>query len=275
MLINTAMQYNIGKILGFNGGFSAFPVQQSIVQKWNSRGRFFSTNDSGFPGTHDTNDAKYLLRINHLPFIDESYTNDTNRVWASTKTQIVIRFNDAMADAALSAGNPATGHTINVDGSPQTTNYESGSGTDTWVLSIPVVLTRQSVITYSYSQAAGATLSVLNSTELSELSGVAVTNFLTKRIRFTLKNAAGSLVTSETVKLAVFTYNSGTVDDDVSTATNLWMARHMKTLATTDGSGVLDVQYLGTESATDTMYVAVIRPNTSPTQSFIWNDTIA
>ena len=43
---------------------------------------------------------------------------------------------------------------------------------------------------------------------------------------------------------------------------------------TTDGSGILEVVYTGSADIGAMVYVVVIRPNVTPTESFIWTDTV-
>jgi hypothetical protein len=95
-----------------------------------------------------------------------------------------------------------------------------------------------------------------------------ITTNLPKRIVLTLKNAAGDLVVSTAVKYGIFEYDSG----------NPYNASFMqlvsKGFAVTDANGVLDVIYTGIAAVGETAYVAVIHPNTTPTESMIWNVTV-
>ena len=95
-----------------------------------------------------------------------------------------------------------------------------------------------------------------------------ITTNLTKRIVLTLKNAAGALVASTTVKYGIFEYRSG----------NPYNFEYMKLVSaglfTTDVNGVLDVIYTGIAAVGETAYVAIIHPNTTPTESMIWATTI-
>jgi hypothetical protein len=122
-------------------------------------------------------------------------------------------------------------------------------------------------VTISYDQTTGVLENSLD-VELKALTDGAIANNLTKRVRFALKKADNSAAASETVKLGVFTFDSGTV------ANANWMTREMKSTPTTDGSGLVDVEYTGAGAVGATIYVVVIRPDTSPTQSLIWTITV-
>jgi hypothetical protein len=95
-----------------------------------------------------------------------------------------------------------------------------------------------------------------------------ITTNLPKRIVLTLKNATGNLVASTTIKYAIYEYKSG----------NPYNFEWMKLVSaggfTTDANGVLDVLYTGEVAVGGTAYVAVIHPDTTPTESLIWNVTV-
>jgi hypothetical protein len=207
---------------------------------------------------------------------------DTGRGWTTPYQDVAVVFNTECQDASLSPGGTATGHTIKIGGVPQTTTYQSGSGTAAWTLRIPVLCGGDAAITYSYDSAAGNTTAVDDSQEISAVTDVQVNNLLTKRIRFTLKDANGNPVVSETVKMAVHLYNSGTATespgDNVTLdnpAGGIWMRRVMTATPTTDTNGLIDIPYTGLSLVEGTtVYVVVYRPNSSPTQSFAWITTI-
>ncbi len=172
-----------------------------------------------------------------------------------------------------------TGHTISIGGVAQTTNYQSGSGSDTWTLRVPVLFSYSSAITYSYDQSAGNTTSVTwgTGTEMITTTNRIVSNQLTERIRFTLRRSSGDLAANETIKLAVNIYNGGTVDvigTSCAAYNNQWMKQEMSLTTTTDANGVVDVAYTGASTVAGTVYIVVFRPDTSPTESMAWVDTV-
>ena len=225
---------------------------------------------------------KWLMRMKTQGKYTYGRATDANRNWTTPYQDIVVVFNTKCQDAALSPGGIATGHTIKINGTPQTTTYQSGSGTATWVLRIPVLCDRDDAITYSYDATAGNTTAVDNNQEIATVTDLQVNNLLTKRIRFILKGSDNNPVVSETVKMAVHLYNSGTATEgagDNVTPDNpqggIWMRRVMNTTPTTDANGLIDVLYTGQNQAVGTtIYVVVYRPNTTPTQSFAWITTI-
>ncbi len=193
--------------------------------------------------------------------------SDANRNWDTPYQDLMITYTEAAQDPALSVGGTATGHTINLNGTPQTTTYRSGSGTAIWVVRIPALVKNGDTLTYDYSQAAGATVGVAAGNEIEEATAFAVTNSLTKRIRFVLKDKDGAAVTVA-IKYALLEDANGVASDST------WMSRTDKGTTTPDGSGNVDVEYTGTVAVADTCYVAVIQPNVTPVQSMIWPDTV-
>ena len=241
------------------------------TEAWLDRGPCYPK-DTGLPTVGGINGHKYLMRMKTDANMISGFLNDAGRDWTTPYQDIAIEFNTQAQDAALSPGDVAAGHTIKVNTVAKTTTYRSGSGTGAWVLRIPILVKKSDVITYSYDTAAGATIAVDTTTELLAVTDVAINNWLTKRIHFTLYDSTNALVSAETIKLAVLAYNSGTVDTGVQS--DLWMKRSFKTTTTTDANGVVDVRYYGSEVSGDTVYIAVIRPNTSPTECFVWADTV-
>lgn len=248
-----------------------------IRQKWNPRYHQVNTlSDTGLPPCSNN---KYLLKRSTSPILSYAVAADANRNWTSPYQDIVVFFSCDMQDAALTANNPATGHTISINGTPQTTNYQSGSGSDTWTLRVPVLFDYSDAITYSYDQTAGNTTSVTwgTGTEMITTTNRVVSNQLTERIRFTLRRASGDLATNETIKLAVNIYNAGSVDVIGTTCApynNQWMKQEMSLTTTTDANGVVDVAYTGASTVAGTVYIVVFRPDTSPTESMAWVDTV-
>ena len=100
------------------------------------------------------------------------------------------------------------------------------------------------------------------------ISGISVVALFTKGISLTLKNAANALVTSTLVKWGIFEYGSGTPSDAN------WMSRSNKGTDFTDASGILKIPYSGATTKGGTVYVAVVQPDTSPTESMAWTDTV-
>lgn len=269
LIFDKRLESNIGKAL--SGRFW-------ITQKWNARYKQVQIgDDSGIPCAGN---AKWMMQRTAIPQTITVQILDVNRNWDIPYQDIIITYNREVQDTALVVGGTATGHTISIGGVAQTTNYQSGSGTSKWTLRVPASIDRDDVVTYSYSQTTGNTTDVITGTELARVVADACAMNLTRRIRFALKKADGTPAASETVKYAVFQYNNGVVDGygDHVTESNTkgmtWMLREQQGLATTDGNGVLDIPYIGNLVCGTTVYVVVIRPNVSPTQSFVWNDTI-
>lgn len=269
LILDRRLETNIGKVL--SGRFW-------ITQKWNPRYSQVIIGDD--PGIPCAGNAKWLMAQTVLPEVTTVLLLDANRNWDTPYQDILVTFNRKVQDTSLTHDGTATGHTISIGGTPQTTNYQSGSGGAYWILRVPVLFTADMVVTYAYSQSAGNTTDTITGTELAETTAEPAAMSLTRRIRFALKKSDGTAAASETVKYAVFQYNGGTVDGngDHVTESNpkgmTWMLREQQGTTTTDASGILDVPYAGVAACGATIYVMVIRTNASPSQSFIWNDTV-
>ena len=95
-----------------------------------------------------------------------------------------------------------------------------------------------------------------------------LTNYGTKQVSITIKNAVGSLVASTAVKYALFEYKSGN-------PYNFGFMSLVKAgIQTTSAGGVLTVIYTGEAGVGETVYVAVLHPNSVPTESMIWTTTV-
>lgn len=237
-----------------------------ISDRWNNRS---GRNTIGQHGDGAIGGSpKFINRPRVASRFVTGWTIDAERNFATPKTDVWISFDAKVHDDALVVGQAATGHTISIGGVAQTTNYNGGSGTGSWEFRIPVAFTQASAITYSYDQGAGNTLNVMDGTELSTITGQAVENYLTKRIRFVLNKSDGTVCNAETVKLAVFTYAAG------SASSGSWMVRQQGQTATTDANGQIDVPYAGSASVGDTVYVMVIRTDGSPSESLAWTNVV-
>jgi len=237
---------------GFSNLGRRLDSQEWIKDKWNMRYSYSCVvpqQDDGIPAPGG---YKWLLRMKSAGKYACGIATDANRNWDSLTQDIVIVFNTKCQDAALTPGNPATGHTISVGGSPQTTTYQSGSGTASWVLRIPILCDADDLITYSYDQGTGDTKAVDDGVEIAAVTGEEVGNSLTRKIRFLLKGSDNNPVISETVKLAVHFYNAGAATEgpgDNITKDNpcggIWMRRVMNATPTTDTNGIVDIPYTG------------------------------
>lgn len=248
------------------------------------RGRFISninTLDGWFPNfvartninQHGKPSAggspKSSFRVHTVPTFSSGYAIDDNRDWTTPYQDIVVKFDAMMQDPALVVGGTATGHTIKLNTVAQTTTYRSGSGTNQWVLRIPVLVHKGDTLSWSYNATTGATVTTFDgTTELATVSDVQVSNLLNKYIRFILKGGNNLIVVSQTVKFAILNYAGA------STTSVNWLARQQYGTTTTDGSGQISFVYTGTNVAGDTVYVTIIRPDSSPSESMIWTTTV-
>jgi hypothetical protein len=89
-----------------------------------------------------------------------------------------------------------------------------------------------------------------------------------KRVSFTLKNSSAAIVANTLVKYAIFEYGTGNAYNPD------WATPVSKGVTTTDSMGVFDVIYNGSVNFGGTAYIAIIHPNTSPTESLFWQTTI-
>ncbi len=91
----------------------------------------------------------------------------------------------------------------------------------------------------------------------------------TKKIAFTLKNAAGALVANTEVKYAVFEFA------DAIPFNNDFMAITSKGTYTTDAAGNFEIIYTGSSDINEYAYIAILHPHSSPTESVIWKIIIS
>lgn len=236
-------------------------------------------------GTHSMNAGSYAHLVNDAdtfsdnPFPDpppifaSGNAMDSGRLFADQAggpyQDITITYNNGpVSDAALTVGGTATGHTIKINGVAQTTTYRGGSGTSTWTFRVPVLVKNGNTISYSYSQATGNTLRTADSVELRDETDQTVTNSLSKKVHFKLMGSDGSAQASQTVKYAIQQYDSATP------ANANWLAREQKGTATTTSEGIFDISYTGAAAVGANVYVTIIRPDTTPTESFVWHDVV-
>ena len=204
------------------------------------------------------------------PTISSASMADADRDWDAPFQDIAITFSEAVdITPAPAVGDTIAGLTAQVNGGANAAlTYRSGNATASWKVRRAELIQQNDTVVLDYSQASGIILAVDDNAELSETVDAAVTNNLTKRARFTLRDSLDALVASETVKYGLFQYDSGLP------ANANWMTRDTKGTVTTTAAGLVDVQYTGAVAVGGTIYVAVIRPNTTPTESMVWTDTV-
>jgi len=195
---------------------------------------------------------------------------DADRDWDAPFQDIAIVFSEAVdITPAPSVGDTVAGLTAQVNGGAGAAlTYRSGNATSSWKVRRAELIQQNDTVVLDYAQASGAILAVDDNAELTETVDKAVTNNLTKRVRFTLKKSDNSVVASETVKYGLFVYSSG------ETANGDWMSRDDKGTVATTAAGLVDVQYTGAGGVGGTIYVVIIRPNVTPTESMIWTDVV-
>lgn len=94
-------------------------------------------------------------------------------------------------------------------------------------------------------------------------------NYSGKKISVTLKNSAGAAVANTAVKFAVFEFSEAIPEN--------WdfMALTSKGVYTTDATGLFEINYTGSAQIGGFAYLAILHPNSSPTESVIWKVTIS
>ena len=95
-----------------------------------------------------------------------------------------------------------------------------------------------------------------------------LTTYKPKSIILTLKNALGAVVASTLVKYAVFDNTEG------NPYNYNWMTLTNKGVVTTTQDGVFEVLYTGNAIMGETVYIAIIHPVVSSTESMIWGVTV-
>lgn len=212
-----------------------------------------------------------------VPSVSGGSAADSGRNWDTPYQDITVTFDDAVAQSGIAVGDGSGVHgvTIKKGGAAQTTEYRSGSGTNSWVFRIPVLCKKGDVLTVSYSRTTGNILSSDTGNEVNNATDVALTNSLTKRVRVILKDKNNAVLNAVTVKYAVQFYASG--DPSQSTWMSLLdaLGTLIKGTQATTSAGLLDLSVENTLPAVgDTVYVTVFQPNASPTESMIWTTTV-
>ena len=183
---------------------------------------------------------------------------------------IAITFSEAVdITPAPNVGDTIAGLTAQVNGGANAAlTYRSGNASASWKVRRAELIQQNDTVVLDYSQASGAILAVDDNAELTETTDFSVTNNLTKRIRFILKKSDNAVVASETVKYGIFQYDSG------APANANWMTRDTKGTVATTAAGLVDVQYTGSVAVGGTVYVVIVRPDTTPTESMVWTDAV-
>jgi len=204
------------------------------------------------------------------PTISSASMADADRDWDAPFQDIAIVFSEAVdITPAPSVGDTVAGLTAQVNGGAGAAlTYRSGNATSSWKVRRAELIQQNDTVVLDYAQASGAILAVDDNAELSETVDAAVTNNLTKRVRFILKKSADAVVASETVKYGLHQYDSG------APANANWMTRDTKGTVVTTAAGLVDVEYTGAVAVGGTIYVVIIRPNATPTESMIWTDVV-
>ena len=204
------------------------------------------------------------------PTITAASIADADRDWDVPFQDIAITFSETVdITPAPSVGDTIAGLTAQVNGGANAAlTYRSGNATASWKVRRAELIQQDDTVVLDYSQASGAILAVDDNAELSETVDAAVTNNLTKRVRFILKKSDNSVVASETVKYGIFQYDSG------APANANWMTRDTKGTVATTAAGLVDVQYTGSVAVGGTVYVVIVRPDTTPTESMVWTDAV-
>lgn len=90
-----------------------------------------------------------------------------------------------------------------------------------------------------------------------------------KKIAVTLKNSAGAVVANTQVKFAVMEFSEAIPFNPD------FMQLVSKGVYTTDASGNIQLNYTGIADIGGYAYLAILHPNSSPTESVIWKVTIS
>lgn len=205
------------------------------------------------------------------PSITSASMADSGRNWDAPSQEITLNMSEAIQKQSGSylVGDTIPGLTCQINGgASQVLTYVSGQTTATWGVKTANLIQQDDTVVIDYVQATGELYNIGATVEMATEVDQPVTNNLTKRIRFTLKKSDNSVVASETVKYSINEYDGG-VPSNAD-----WMARSAKGTTTTAANGLFDVEYTGATAVGQNIYAIVIRPDTTPTQSFVWNDAV-
>lgn len=184
--------------------------------------------------------------------IDTASAADADRSIENAYSDLNVNFTEAMQTAAAVGGTLRT--EISDDGGTSwyATTYRSGSGSQNgWKIRVARVLNNGDTIQIRYrTAAAGTTITAVDDGAECADSTVTATNNLTKRFAYLLKDKNNANIASTLVGYT-FTDISGTWSTSTTTAT-----------------GWIDVEYTGTGAVGSSQYVALRKPNASPTEFF-------
>jgi hypothetical protein len=259
-------------VLTWVGGASSFTELVYAIELVgndlaNGQAVTFRLLDDGGTFTHTFTPTINVTQTN--PTISSATMADGGRSWVNSTQDITVNFSESCTGApAVDATIPGLTAQLN-GGASQALTYQSGAPGAAWVVRAPFLVQNGDTVVFDYSMASGVIVAVDDAAELRETTDAAVTNNLTKRVRFSLKKADDTVVVSETVKYSVHQFDSG------APANANWMAREVKGATATDASGEVDVDYsAGAAAVGGTVYVVVIRPDTTPTESMVWTDVV-
>jgi hypothetical protein len=208
-----------------------------------------------FPVSYRFGDQQPTLQETSAPGLGDVEINDTGRNWGANTQNINLTFTEAVTI-------DATGWSITVNGVGKSVSYVSGSGSASVVFQINTVVHDGDLVRISYDQATGGTVSVTGSVEVKQLTGVEITESLSRRVRFTLSDKNNAAVANELVKAALLEYHGGVVADSITQSDSPianWMTRANVASVTTDGAALFDMEYKGPARGGAPVYIAVIR----------------
>ena len=220
-----------------------------------------------------TNSGAYLETPENVfpPSLTSGNAGDIQRDWATPYQDLSVNFSEGVTrlGAAYAVGDTIPGLTVSIaGGAEQALTYRSGDATAGWVVRLAALVKNGQTIEIDYARATGELYNLGETTEIADATNVSLTNSLTKRIRETIKNAAGTALNAVTVKYGVFQYDTG------APANANWMTRDQKGTVATSATGVFDIQYTGAAAVDGTAYLVVIQPDTTPTESTVWTSTV-
>ena len=184
---------------------------------------------------------------------------DGDRDWSTPYQDITLTFDDSVdITPTPSVGDTVAGLTAQVNGGANSAlTYVSGNGTSSWKVRRAELIQQDDTVVVDYDSSTGSILAVDDNAPLKTVNDLSITNSLTKRARIEIYDKTDTTITSTTVG-----YTFGDINSTWSSAS-------------TDGSGILDVQYTGANAVgSTTQYIAIRSTNASPTEATVWTFTV-
>lgn len=208
-------------------------------------------------GVADATDDVVASDFTGPPDISSASMGDSGRDWTTPYQEVTIVFDRAMEKSggvAYGVGDTIPGLTIGPSGSEGAVTYRSGDSTATWVVRRAALAKNGDSWVIDYARSTGELVQDGGGTELLDKTNFAITNNLTKRVRETLKDDAGSAITTA-CSIALLDAEPRTDSDGA------WLAVLQRHPNITPTAGLIDLEVTDASLVVgDPVYLATFNP---------------